>query len=580
VHDGNLAGRFDLQELAVSAREGGHARRIMASYARWLQHHEQWAELAILNLIGLFDRPAPPEAMNALLADTSMAPFTGQLHRVDDPAWDAAVGALRKMGLLNRPMADSPGTLDAHPLVREHFRDQARNTNPAVWIRGNRALFDYYRAEAPPLPSTSGEMNSLYAAVTHGCGARLYQGVFDEVLLPRVWRDRRTNYATRRLGMTGSDLAALSNYFRPQQWTEIQATDLSPRARVLILTNAGVRLRQLGRLVNARECFGAVAGEIKAEYAEPQELEDASYAAAQNCELLVIAGRLAARDEPADESNSGLFSAKRAIEYADGGKDPYFKMHARSTLAEVHFMLGDFPAAQDCFQEAITIDQGQHPSPPFLYSQGLFRYGYFLIETGQASRVLDDESKDPSWGRNADDSSLLSEAIRLLVLGAAHRALIEEGRRDAAFLAAAETVLDQAIDAFKLAGYADYTVRGLLERANFYWVRGGAEYYRKSLKDLDEATLEADRGQMELLYADILLQRIACYMRYWRTMTSPERKKICPDLQKSLTTAREMLVEMNYGRRNTILADLEERARIARVPTICKQLATESDEPY
>jgi tetratricopeptide (TPR) repeat protein len=578
VHQGNLAGRFDLQDLTVSAREGGHARRIMASYASWLKRHEQEAELAILNLIGLFDRPAAPEAMNALLADASMAPFTGQLHRVDDPAWDAASGALREMGLLNRPMADSPGTLDAHPLVREHFRDEARTNTPNVWIRGNRALFDFYQAEAPERPSTSGQMNPLYAAVTHGCAAQLHQKVYDDVLLPRVWRTRRTNFSTRRLGMTGSDLAALSNYFHNQQWTEIRTADLLPRARVLILTNAGVRLRQLGRLVNARECFGAVAGEINAAAAEPEELEDASYAAAQNCELLVIAGRLTGRPgEPAEESNSALISAQRAIEYADGGGDPYFKMHSRSTMGEVHFMLGDFPAAQAFFQEAIAIDRDQHPDPTFLYSQGLFRYGYFLIETGQAARVLDDESRDPSWGRNGDDSSLLSEAIRLLVVGAAHRALVWEGRRDADFLATAESILDQAIDAFKLAGYADYTVRGLLERANFYWVHGGAEYYRKSLKDLDDATVEADRGQMELLYADILLQRIACYMRYWPTMTSPQRERICPDLRKSLKDVKKMLGTMSYWRRKTMLADLEERAQAAGVPTFCEDPLRKSE---
>jgi hypothetical protein len=566
VHQGNLAGQSDLQDLTVSAREGGHARRIMASYASWLKLHHQEAELAILNLIGLFDRPAAPEAMNALLADASMAPFTGQLHRVDDPAWGAASGALREMGLLNRPMADSPGTLDAHPLVREHFRDQARTNTPDVWLQGNRALFDFYQAEAPEHPDTSGQMNPLYAAVTHGCAAQLHQKVYDDVLLPRVWRDRRTNFSTRRLGMTGSDLAALSNYFHAQQWTEIRTADLLPRARVLILTNAGVRLRQLGRLVNARECFGAVGGEIDAAAAEPEELEDASYAAAQNCELLVIAGRLTAREnEPASESNSALVSAQRAIEYADGGADPYFKMHSRSTMGEVHFMLGDFPAADAFFQQAIAIDGDQHPDPTFLYSQGLFRYGYFLIETGRAARVLEDESSDSSWGRNADNSSLLSDAIRLLVLGAAHRALISEGRRDAAFLAAAESILDQAIDAFKLAGYADYTVRGLLERANFYWVRGGAEHYRKALKDLDDATIEADRGQMELLYADILLQRIACYMRYWPTMASSDRETIRPDLLNSLDDVREMLTTMSYGRRKRMLADLEERVQEARM---------------
>ena len=307
-------------------------------------------------------------------------------------------------------------------------------------------------------------------------------------------------------------------------------------------------------------------GEIRTEVAEPEELEDASYAAAQNCELLVIAGRLAARpDEPADEPNSGLFSAKRAIEYADGGEDPYFKMHARSTLAEVHFMLGDFSAAQTLFQEAMAIDRDQHPSPPFLYSQSLFRYGYFLIENGHAARILDDESNDPSWGRHADDSSLLSEAIHLLVLGAAYRALIEAGHRDPAFLAAAESVLDQSIDSFKLAGYADYTVRGLLERAYFYWVRGGTEYYRKSLKDLDDATLEADRGQMELLYADILLQRAGCCIRYWRTATSPERKEIGAKVKESLEGAAEMIDKFSYGRRKAMLAALQDEAREAGV---------------
>ena len=102
----------------------------------------------------------------------------------------------------------------------------------------------------------------LYAAVTHGCAARLHQQVFDEVLLRRVWRDRRTNFSTRRLGMTGSDLVALSNYFYPQQWTVLRTPSLSARARVLVLTNAGVRLRQLGRLVDARDCFGAVVREI------------------------------------------------------------------------------------------------------------------------------------------------------------------------------------------------------------------------------------------------------------------------------------------------------------------------------
>jgi len=568
VHDGNLAGRFDLDDLTVSAREGGHARRIMASYTNWLQQHGQAAELAILRLIGLFDRPAPPEAMGALLADASMAPYTGHLQRIGDENWAAAVGALRDMGLLNKPILEWPGTIDAHPLVREHFRELVRGSDPNIWMQGNRTLFDFYQAQAPEPASTSAEMSQLYAAVTHGCASQLYQDVFDKVLLPRVWRDRRTNFSTRRLGMTGSDLVALSNYFLPRQWEEIRAISLSQRARVLILTNAGVRLRQLGRLVDARDCFGAVAGEIRTEVAEPEEFEDASYAAAQNCELLVIAGKLIKDlEKPGDESGTALFSAMRAIEYSSRGQEPYFSMHAHSTLGEVYFMLGQLQKAGELFEQAMSIERDRHPRPPFLYSQGLFRYGYFLIETGNAERVLSDASANKSWGKNGEDSSLLSEAIRILILGAAHRALIEAEPRDATFLAETEKLLDQSINAFKYAGYSDYTARGLLERAHFYWIHGGPEYYRKALRDLDDATIETDRGQMDILYTDVLLQRAACYMSYWRTMAGDEREEIREKVRHSLQEAAGRVDALDYGRRRAMLARLQDEATEAGVLT-------------
>ena len=562
VHDGHLAGRFDLDELTVFAREGGHARRIMASYTNWLERYGQTAELAILRLIGLFDRPAEPEAMSALLADAAMTPYTGSLQIIGDENWSTAVDTLRKMGLLSRPILQWPGTIDAHPLVREHFRELVRRSDPDVWLQGNRTLFGYYQSQAPDFPETSGEMSQLYAAVTHGCAAELHQDVFDQVLLPRVWRDRRMNFSTRILGMTGSDLVALSNYFLPRQWQEIREISLSPRARVLVLTNAGVRLRQLGRLIDARDCFGAVAREINTEVADPVELEDASYAFAQNCELLVIAGKLIKDlDRPGDESRTAQYSAMHAIEHSSRGQEPYFSMHAHSTLGEVYFMLGDLQKAGELFEQARSIDRERHPRPPFLYSQGLFRYGYYLIETGRAEQILSDASTDETWGTNAGDSSLLSQAIRILILGAAHRAMIEAERRDTNFLAETEKLLDQAIDAFKYAGYSDYTVRGLLERAHFYRLRGGPEYYRKALRDLDDATIETARGQMDILFTDVLLQRAASYLIYWRTMTNSERDEIRVKIKESLKDAATRVDDLNYGRRRDMLTKLQAAAR-------------------
>src|SRR6266699_2022937 len=554
VHHGDLTGRFDLEKLTVAEREGGHARRVMASYERWLQKNQRVAELELLHVIGLFDRPADPEAMSALLEGVDLNPFTAELDRVGGDVWNRCVAALREMGLLNKENPQWPGTLDAHPLVREHFRDELQRGDGQRWVEGNHTLYAYYRDTAPPLPADSKDMNTLYAAVTHGCAAGLQQQVYDDVLLQRVWRDRRTNFSSRRLGMTGSDLVALSNYFQHRQWTQLQERPLSEPARILILTNAGVRLRQLGRLVDARECFGAVVREIESIPAQAQELEDAAYATAQYCGLLVIAGKLVGTNGDLD---TALFKGQRAIEFADRGADPYFSMHARSSLAEVYFMLGELERANELFEQARAIDQERHPKPPFLYSQSLFRYGYYLIETGRAQELLSDAGKSEAWGTNGNDTSLLSGAIRSLILGAAHRAVIESGERTPAFFDKAEKILDDAIIEFRTAGYADYTVRGLLERAHFYRIHHLAEDYWKALEDLDLATFEAQRGQMELLYADILLQRLACYLDFWPVMSNAERMDIRGKVVETLTEVTDLIKKLHYGRRREMLTALQ-----------------------
>jgi hypothetical protein len=380
VHGGDLAGRFDLEKLTLETSAGGHARRIMESYAKWLRGHGQTTEMTILRVIGLFDRPAPPEAIEAVMRASVFGADADLGARPGDGAWNRGVDALRRMGLLNSEQPDSPGALDAHPLVREHFHDDIQRI-PRAWERGNRALFDHYLSQAPEQPADTRAMNLLYAAVTHGCAAGIHQKVFDEVLLPSVWRDRRTSYSTRRLGMTSSDLVALSNFFADHRWTDLVGVPLTDRARILIQTNAGVRLRQLGRLGEARDCFGAVMRGITMDAGDTQQMEDAAYVAAAHCELLVIAGSLgqAAGDPGGDAVSSG----RRAVEYADRGADGYFAMHARSSLAEVYFMLGRMDLAEEQFAEAREIEWDRRCRPPFDYSQSLFRYGYFLIESGR-----------------------------------------------------------------------------------------------------------------------------------------------------------------------------------------------------
>lgn len=558
VHNGDLVGLYDIEEITVDPKEGGHARRIMASYIKWLNADDRAAEVALLFLVGLFDRPATKDALKALLADGSLRRFTGALKEIDGRVWNQATAALRGMGLLNNILPGQPGTIDAHPLVREHFRAEIEKQDAAFWQAGNRVLYKYYCKQAPGRPASARKMTLLYSAVSHGCAAGLHQEVFVDVLVKRIWRDRRTNFSTRRLGMIGSDLVALSNYFA-SRWVEV-LDSLPSRSKVLIMTNAGVRLRQLGRLADARECFGSVVSAIKEENAEPQDFEDGSYAAAQYCELLVIAGAL---QDDGGLVDTAVESGQRAIYFADRGADPYFKMHARSSLAEAYFMLNDLQRAALLFEQAQKIDHDEHPRPPFLYSQSLFRYGYYLIDTGRAHVILTSSSEDPGWGRNRSDSSLLSEAIRLLIIGAARVSVIEDGSNDATLIGEAGKVLDDSINCFRTAGYADYLVRGLLERAHFRRVhgclRGERAEFHLALEDLDRAEIEADGRAMDLLYGDVLLQKAATYISMLEGAVRSKKGGLLQRANECLNGAGELIGRLGYKRRDRMLVELRSR---------------------
>jgi hypothetical protein len=137
------------------------------------------------------------------------------LDQVGSTGWQAGVAMLRRLGLLDEPMPDLPGALDAHPLVRGFSRDRLRTKDAELWRDGHLALFEHFQWRAPEQPENPEDMSLLYAAVSHGCAIELHQEVFDRVVLPRIWRD--TFYSTRTLGLTGSEIVALSHYFEQSQ---------------------------------------------------------------------------------------------------------------------------------------------------------------------------------------------------------------------------------------------------------------------------------------------------------------------------------------------------------------------------
>jgi hypothetical protein len=89
----------------------------MESYQSWLG---EGPELAILRMLGLFDRPADEQAFGALLKSPSIPGLTESLIDLSPIEWQTILARLRRARLLAREDPHNPGQLDTHPLVREY----------------------------------------------------------------------------------------------------------------------------------------------------------------------------------------------------------------------------------------------------------------------------------------------------------------------------------------------------------------------------------------------------------------------------------------------------------------------------
>jgi TIR domain len=237
AHGGDVRKRSEIDLHHADEKQGGRAFRVIAAYARWLG---DGPELAILRLLGLFDRPAEGDALKTLRAAPPIPRLTEPLVDLSQEDWRLAVATLRDHSLLAAADPREPETLDAHPLVRACFAEELENHSPDAWQEGNRRLYEHLRQAAPEFPDTLEAMQPLYAAVVHGCRAGRQQEALVEVYRRRVQRMSEF-YSTDKLGAFGSELTALAGFFdRP--WSKVSAR-LTAADQAFVLSEAAFVLR-------------------------------------------------------------------------------------------------------------------------------------------------------------------------------------------------------------------------------------------------------------------------------------------------------------------------------------------------
>lgn len=522
VLNGDIRRRKEIENLFEDTRYGEKAQIMIAAYEKWLG---EGMELSILRLLGLFDRPADRDSIAAIREPPAITGLTEPLQHFKAREWNQAVAKLRRIKLLSEGSPTEIGTLDGHPLLREHFKQQLKRDLRDSWREGNNRLYEHLKNSANEFPDTIEEMTPLYVAVSHGWAAGRQKEVFWDVYMPRINRGNQY-FSTKMLGTYGAELAVLSGLFTTP-WRQLES-GLTDRVDGFVLHQAGYCLVALGRLQEAAEpMLAALQRRIAVEF-----WAGAAATASNLSELHLIIG-----DIP-----HALKFAYESVELADRANDEYSRTTKRSRLADALHHAGRTDEAFATFGEAEKIQKQDQSAYPLLFSLAGFQYCDLLISQGAIEEVK--ERARQTLDLAEKHGVLLAIALNKLSLGQA--SLIEAEHLGTGTIPQAAEFLERAVAGLRESGMMGYLPRGLLARAALHRFNGDGE---RAERDLSEVLRVANRSGMGLYLADYHLE--SARLR----LAQGDKEKA----RDHTATAKEMIERMGYHRRDNEVKELEEQ---------------------
>jgi hypothetical protein len=538
AHNGDMRQRnlLDWQE-ADSEETQGHAFRTMAAYRTWLEQdstsHSARA-LALLYVLGLFDRPAQRLLVQALLQAPVPAERLTVLQGLPERDWNICINRLADAGLLSRNPAQGVWqSLDVHPLLRAYFAWHWREQDKAGFQAAHRRLFEFLQANTKEgTQPTLADLSPLYQAVAHGCLAGEMQAAFDKVYLGRILRGHDA-YSTRKLGAHAQNLAAVACFFTVPWQQVVQC--FSEADQSWLLNEAASSLRALGRL---QEAVQPMQGALDMTVAQ-QNWNHAARQASNLAQLHLLLGQIA----------GACSSAQQGLDYAEQSGDDFLRMVNRITLADAMQQAGQTALALSRMQEAERIQVEKQPEYPLLHSAQGFQYCEILQESQSASaqQVAERARQTLTWAQN--QGLLLAIALEHLTLA---RCAVQQGWPDA------QTEAGQAVAGLRQSGNSDYLPRALLTRAAVYCGPNTTPpKLLEAIADLNESFDLCQRGPMPLLMADTLLTRVRLFAPL--ADTKPGQPYPWQSPQADLLEARRIIDECGYERRRAELEELQAR---------------------
>ncbi len=568
--------------------------------------------LALLRIVGLFDRPSTWSAFQSILDRPVIEGLTERLSEVTQGEWQEALSGLRSDGLLNpsvegRTVLSDDHMIDAHPLIREYFARRLQVIAPAAFRAAHRRLFNYYRFSGLPSafrqPAAYGllELFAVYPKPLNEL-----RNVSKDGKWPADWQ----GYLPPSLkNASQKSVAATFSLIDGPDWSQALAAFLPTTeeniAPVLHAISHGCyadeheeafnrvfwpRVERGNSHYSTRELglYGPHLAAIANFFAEPFLTPAATLSSARKALVfnqagfdLRALGRLREAVQPFraglkvrvetsvwDSASAGASNlsellatlgklggnesatdlAERAVKYALLDGNNFLKIRAQAVLADVCFQNGEWERACKLFTEAESDQRKTFPRDPLLHSVDGYRWCELKLAQGRSLEVVERCNQYLEGVTPRNRKSKLGLALATLTLGRAEQAINR--------LASARALLDQAVQRLRDVGDIEFIARGLLARAAYYRVSGD---YNRAERDLQGADGVASRAGMRLIQADSWLESARLYLA--RNVLDGTH---IGDAEAALGKAMEAINDTHYLRRNLDLTLLRAEVGLAR----------------
>jgi tetratricopeptide (TPR) repeat protein len=509
------AAAADISDIDLPDERRRHASRVLEAFAR---RYAKGPEAELLQLLGLFDRPAPERAFAALRAAPAIRGLTYQLTGLSESEMEGLLWKLRAEKLIAEEDRHQLGVVDAHPLVREHFGERLKKKSPRAWRQAHRRLFEFYSKDSEPMPNSAKGLAPVFAAVYHGSKACRYKEALD------LYYDRIQHwgefFAFGELGLPSESLQALTGFFEIP-WTQ-PIGRIPTKYRLSLMSMVGGFLGSMGRLQTA-----AQARESALAFATEQNNAEGSAIEAYGLALLCLA---------VGDSERALTEAKRSVKWGESSND-VTRCNAAIALATCFHQKGKLDDAEHEFQHGEELLRTHRQDILFLNGWRAFYYSDLLLDKCAWKEV----KRRTEWTLKGQ-TALANVGLDNLSLGRAYLLAGIEHKED--ICAEAVHHLEMAVEMLRRAGQQSDLPRGLVARAE---LRRLAKDFRGAEDDLEESLDICVRCELRLLEADTHLGYARLHLAAGNSAA----------VRASLDRARTLIERTGYHRRDRDLAELE-----------------------